>query len=337
MDFAEPWALLLLLPWCAAAWRALRPGRAPGVPLASATARLGALRPTWRQRLCRLLPPLFLLGALLLVLGAAGPRRALGRAVRGADALAVMMAVDVSGSMRGLDLGGEALRDTRLDVVKRLFRRFVETRPDDLIGLVAFGGYASCRAPLTADHAALLHTLSGLRIPPDGAQDELLTAIGDGLALALQRLKDAEPKNKVVILLSDGANTAGAVSPAEAARAAAALGVRVYAVGVGSEGPVPVRVRDPFGRERIVTVPRMDLDEPTLRAIAEQTGGRYANVRSPRDLEAFLADVAALETTRVDRRVHVRHESLAGGWLLAGGALCLTAAAAHLTLARRPV
>lgn len=336
MDLANPWALSLLLPWCAAAWRALRPARAPGAPLAGATARLGALRPTWRQRLCRLLPPLFLLGALLLILGAAGPRRALGRVDRGADALAVMMAVDVSGSMRGLDLGGEALQDTRLDVVKRLFRRFVESRPDDLVGLVAFGGYASCRAPLTADHAALLHTLAGLRIPPEGAQDELLTAIGDGLALALQRLKDAEPKNKIVILLSDGANTAGAVSPAEAAQAAAALGVRVYAVGVGSEGPVPVRVRDPLGRERLATA-RMDLDEATLKALAEKTGGRYANVRSPRDLEAFLADVAALETTRVDRRVHVRHESLAGGWLLAGGALCLAAAAAHLLLLRRPV
>lgn len=335
MGLACPWALLLFLPWLAAAWRVLRRSRGRGAPFAAATARFAGMRPTWRQRLCALLPFAFLLGLAALILGAAGPRRALGRQVRAADALAVMMAVDVSGSMEGLDLSEGRLDRTRLDVVKERFRAFVEARPDDLIGLVAFGGYAAVRAPLTADHAALLHVLDGLQIPRE-TEDEALTAIGDGLAVALRRLKDAEPKTKLVILLSDGVSNVGAVTPTQAAQAAKELGVRVYAIGVGSGGPVPVRGRDAFGRERVFTV-GMELDEATLRAIAEATGGRYANVRSPDALRAFLDEISALETTRVERRVYLRHESLARPFLLAGGALCLLAALLHLTFARRPL
>ena len=266
---------------------------------------------------------------------APGPRTTLGRQTRTADALAVMMAVDVSGSMEGLDLSEGRLDKTRLDVVKAQFRDFVEARPDDLIGLVAFGGYASVRAPLTADHGALLHVLSGLEIPRE-TEDEALTAIGDGLSMALLRLKDAEPTTKIVILLSDGVSNVGAVSPTQAAEAAKAQGVRVYTIGVGSNGPVPVRGRDLFGRERIFTE-TMPLDEATLRTIAETTGGRYVNVRSPEALRAALDEISALETTRVERQTYLRHESHAWPFLLAGGALCLLSALGLVIFLRRPL
>ena len=148
--FANVWIFLLVIPWLVMCWRVWRSARTKGILFASASTRLTALKPSWRQRACALLPALFLMGTLFLIIGAAGPRTLLSRELRSADALAVMMTVDVSGSMRGLDLSEGRYDVTRLDVVKRIFREFVEQRPDDLIGLVTFGGYASVRAPLTA-------------------------------------------------------------------------------------------------------------------------------------------------------------------------------------------
>ncbi len=346
MHFGQPWMLLLLLPWAVAVWRVARRARTEGTVFASASLRFGGARPTWRLRACRWLPLGFLAGVLALIVAAAEPRGAVAREVRAADALAVMMAVDVSGSMRGLDLSEGAHEATRLDVVKRLFRNFVEQRPDDLIGLVTFGGYAGVRAPLTADHRALLHTLSGVEIPGERnglddkgrpvSEDELLTAIGDGLAVSLLRLKAAEPETRIVILLSDGESNAGAVSPTEAAQAAHALGIRVYTIGVGSNGLTKVRARDAFGREVLEKV-MMTLDEATLKAIAETTGGEYANVRSPQQLEAFLRHISELETTRVERQIYTRYRAALRPWLMAGLALCLLASGTLVIFLRRPL
>lgn len=346
MDLAFPWALLLLLPWAVAAWRVSRSARLRGVTFAGASARLAGAGASWRARACRLLPFAFLAGALALIVAAAGPRTALSREVRSADALAVMMAVDVSGSMRGLDLSEGRWDATRLDVVKRMFRRFVEQRPGDLIGLVTFGGYASVRAPLTADHRALLHTLAGVDIPGGDtgldergrpvSDEELLTAIGDGLAVSLLRLKDAEPKTKIVILLSDGESNVGAVTPLQAAKAAKELGVRVYTIGVGMNGRTKMWGRD-FRGNKVLADVMMTLDEATLKAIAKETGGLYANVRSPQALQAFLDRVSQLETTRVERQVYTRFRGHARPWLLVGGALCLLSAVALTALLRRPL
>ena len=346
LSFSTPWAFLLLLPWTVAGWRVWRSKRTQGILFASAQTRFANIKPSLRQRLCRLLPALFLFGLLLLIVGAAGPRTLLSREVRSSDALAVMMAVDISGSMRALDLSEGRNDLTRLDVVKRVFSDFVEQRPEDLIGLVSFGGYASVRSPLTADHRALLHTLDGVYIPDDkGAvdergrpvtQDELMTAIGDGLAVSVMRVKDAEPKTKIVILLSDGESNAGAVTPMEAAKAAAALGIRVYTIGAGSTGLAKVWTHDFAGRKVLENL-RTSLDEETLKKIAEVTGGEYANVREPQQLEAFLKHIAALETTQVERQVYARYTSHAWGWLVGGGICCLVAVALLTAWTRRPI
>lgn len=339
--WANPWVLLFLLPLGVAAWRVLRASKPQGILFASATTAFARSRPTWRQRACRLLPYLILLGVACLIIGAANPRTQLSREVRSADALAVMMALDVSGSMRALDLSEGRNDVTRLDVVKRVFKTFAARRPDDLIGVVAFGGYASVRSPLTADHRALMHTLGGIQIPGDSAddlvvaQDELLTAIGDGLALSLLRLKDAEPKTKIVILLSDGESNAGAVTPTEATQAAKELGVRVYTIGVGTTGTAPFKARNAFG-EPVIVQAQTSLDETTLKAIARETGGDYANVRSPEQLDAFLKHVSELETTRVERRVYARYRSHARPWLLGGGALLFLSSGLLFALLRRP-
>ena len=169
MNFAWPYAFLLALPLAVAAWRMLRRGRRSGVKFVPVR-RLPAKTAGWRARVANLTPFIFLAGAALLVVACARPRKPLNRESRNVEAIAIAMTVDVSGSMEALDLTPTNVRNlndakTRLDVVKELFAKFVEARPDDLIGLITFGGYASSRAPLTADHEALLHVLKGVEVP----------------------------------------------------------------------------------------------------------------------------------------------------------------------------
>ncbi len=319
MHFAYPWVFLLLLPWALVAWRMLRRARTQGLIFASATSRFAGARTSWRHLLAQLLPPLFLLGLLALIVAAANPRTRLSSEVRTSDALAVMMAVDISGSMLATDLSEGTREQTRLDIVKQLFRDFVEQRPEDLIGLVTFGGYASVRSPLTADHAALLHLFKAVDIPPQHQAfgDELNTAIGDGLAVSLLRLKDAEPKSKIVILLSDGAQNTGVVSPEEAAKAAQEYGIKVYTIGVGRDA--------------------RSFDEAALKAIAAQTGGRYAHARSAEELAASLKTISELETTTVDRQVYTRYTSEAWPWVVGGSILCGLSVLLLMGLIRRPL
>jgi len=344
--FGAPFAFLLVIPWCWAAWRLFRRGAPRGLVFGPASRRLPAVTAGWRAHAARVLPILFLSGLLLLIVAAARPRTRISRERRNVDALAVEMAVDVSGSMEALDLSertptGEKIQ-TRLDVVKETFARFVEARPDDLIGLVTFGGYAATRSPLTADHAALLQTLKGVAIPNAQlddrgrpvSQEELLTAIGDGLATALARVKDAEPKSKIVILLSDGESNTGVISPAQAAEAAKKMGIKVYTIGVGSTGRAPFRTRDPFGRETIGYADVV-LDETQLKAIAATTGGTYYNVRSADGLKQALETIGKLETTRIDRQVYHRYDEHFVPWLFSGMVFLIAAVTLNMAVIRR--
>ncbi len=337
-SFATPLALLLLLPWFLAAWRLLRRGHSAGILFAPASRRLPRNAAGWRRHLAQVLPWGFLAGTLLLIVAAAGPRTAVSRDIREADALAVMMAVDISGSMAATDLSIGDQQKTRLDVVKETFVRFVEARPDDLIGLVTFGGYASTRAPLTADHRALLHTLKGAQLIDPRKLDEKgrpvspeenMTALGDGLSTALARLEKAEPKTKIVLLLTDGQNNFGVVQPKEAAQAAQKLGIRVYTIGVGD--PSERIVQDFFFTRRMPP----DLDEATLREIAATTGALYFNVTTPHALQQALDDISKLETTRVQRQVYTRYKDHFPPWLLTGAALLALAVFGAMAFTRR--
>lgn len=336
MTFATPLAFLLLIPWALAAWRLYRTGRRAGV-LFAPTRRLPHKTAGWRVALARAVPPLFLAGTLLLIVAAARPRTRLARESRSVNAIAINMVVDVSGSMEALDLTpqGEDYK-TRLDVVKEMFATFVKARPDDLIGLVTFGGFASTRAPLTADHRTLLHVLKGVEIPRNqgGDQEELQTAIGDGLATGVARLTDAEPKTRIIILLSDGESNAGIISPEQAADAAAKTGVRVYAIGVGSNSRTPFKTRDMFGRETIAYA-NATFDESQLKAIASKTNGRYFSVRDNDGLKTALDEINALETTRIDRQIYERHNEHFVRFLLWGAALAALALTLNMQFAKR--
>ncbi len=335
----------MLLPLGFAAWRMLRKGRKAGIKFAPVR-RLPVKTAGWRARAANLAPFIFLIGAALLVIASARPRKQLSQGQKSVDAIAIAMTVDVSGSMEALDLtpkGADYV--SRLDVVKTMFAKFVEARPDDLIGLVTFGGYASSRAPLTADHTALLHVLKGVQVPSvayDAAgrpidPDEQLTAVGDGLATALARLKDAEVKSKVVILLSDGVSNAGVVEPDQAAAAAEKLGIRVYTIGVGTNSPrTPFKARDMFGRTTIQYA-NMSFDESQLKSIAEKTKGRYFAVRDADGLKMALDEIDKLEKTTLDRTIYQRYREYFVPFLLSGVFAILVAVSLQMMASRRLV
>ena len=347
MSFACPYAFLLALPLGAAAWRMLRRGRRSGVKFAPVR-RLPPRTAGWRARLANLTPFIFLAGAALLMVACARPRKALNRESRNVEAIAIAMTVDVSGSMEALDLSPTNVRNldearTRLDVVKELFAKFVEARPDDLIGLITFGGYASSRAPLTADHDALLHVLKGVEVPAMSFDangnivdpDETMTAVGDGLATALARLKNAETKSRIVILLSDGVSNTGAVDPDDAAAAAAKLGIRVYTIGVGTHSArTPFRAKDMFGRTS-VQYANMSFDESQLKSIAEKTHARYFAVNDKEGLKSALEEIDSLEKTTLDRTVYQRWHEFFAPFLLGGVALLVMAVSLQMAASRR--
>lgn len=305
MTFANPYALLLLLPLAFAAWRMLRRSRGRGLKF-SAVSRIPVKTASWRVFCATFTPYIAILGMLLLVLACARPRIPLGKDRKNVDAIAIAMVVDVSGSMNALDLTPKGVAfskdTTRLSVVKKVFADFVEKRPDDLISLVTFGTYATARTPLTSDHETLLNVLKGVEIPVGDGEAE--TAIGDGLSVGLLRIKDAKPKSKIVILLSDGACTVGAeqggVDPQAATEVAAKMGVKVYTIGVGSKAQlVPFLLTDGYGRN-FIRRGASGFDEALLKNIAATTSGMYFAVNDRDGLEMALEEIDKLETTPLE-------------------------------------
>lgn len=346
MSFATPLMFLGLIPLGFVAWRLLRRARRSGIRF-SAVGRLPVRAAGWRAKVAAFAPFLLLVSLALLVIAAARPRTSLAREKKSVDAIAIMMVVDVSGSMDALDLTPKGERfsreTTRLAIVKRRFADFVEQRPDDLIGLVTFGGYASTRSPLTADHTALLSVLKGVQIPSTAVdaqgqpigREEQMTAIGDGLATALLRLREAKLKTKIVILLSDGVSNTGAVEPDEAARIAAEMGVKVYSIGVGTQSHrTPIIGTDIFGRTAIQYA-NMAFDEQQLRSIAKKTGGTYFAVNDRESLEDALKEIDQLETTEIDADVYNRWNEHFSGFLLVGVFGVLLAVTLSMSSARR--
>jgi Ca-activated chloride channel family protein len=333
--FLQPLAFLLLIPWALASWRLLR--RSKGRALIFTGLRILPKPPvTWRIRLGALSPFLFLAGVLLGIIALARPQHVLSRVTRTTDAVAIQMVLDTSGSMEALDFSTDTQFKTRLDVVKEVFSDFIRQRPDDLIGLVAFAGYPSTRAPLTADHDALQLVLKTVEVPKtiigrDGQvanPDEMLTAIGDALGTACARLEKTELKSKLIVLLSDGESNFGLIKPLDAVKAAKKLGIRIYVIGVGTTGIAPIKARDEMGREFIART-EVSLDENLLRKIAEGTGGLYYNVRDPKGLQQAMSTIDKLEKTKVSSETYSQADELFHRLLIPGLALLALALAAR--------
>lgn len=294
-------AAMLLLHW--RTQRGRRPRFAfPGVSLLrSAGLRVGRFE-------SRVLLALRVAALALLVIAAARPQAGSRRVEVSSEGVDIMIALDVSGSMRAEDFRPK----NRLHVAKEVVRSFVEGRSSDRIGLVVFAASAFVQCPLTTDYGVLKDVITAV----DFGMLEDGTAIGSALASAVNRLRGSKAKSRVVILVTDGVNNAGNIDPATAAQLAAAMGIKVYVVGVGRPGAkTPFPVDDPLFGRRTVQL-EAQLDEPTLREIAATTKGRYFLATDPTALRAIFEEIGELEKTKIESVEFVDYEEKAGLFLL---------------------
>jgi Ca-activated chloride channel family protein len=233
-----------------------------------------------------------LAGALMIV-GLARPQRAHSRTEVTANGIDIVLGLDVSGSMQALDFLVDNRRVNRIEVVKSVVSRFIEERPSDRIGLIAFAAAPYLVSPLTLDHDWLQQNLERVSTAA-GADDG--TAIGSAIAASVNRLRTTAAKSKVVILLTDGMNNTGKISPIAAAEAAKAMGVKIYTIGVGVRGMAPIPMRDEAGRVHLI-MDKVDVDEKTLATVAEATGGMFYRATDTDSLEKIYEQINRLEKT----------------------------------------
>ncbi len=287
--FKDPgflWLLLGLIPmligyiWYQAKWNA-------SIQMSS----LQSLRtaPVSWKYVFRHLPPLLRILAIGLgIIALARPQSSENWTDKEVEGIDIVICTDISGSMRARDF-----RPDRLEAAKDVAKEFISSRPNDRMGVVIFAGESFTQCPLTTDHSVVNNLLSEIKsgMLEDG------TAVGLGLATAVARLKDSDAKSKVVILLTDGVNNSGEVSPQTAGEIAREYGVRVYTIGVGTKGQAPMPVQTPFGEEyRPMDV---EIDEETLTEIAQMTGGKYYRATNKDNLSKVYAEIDQLEKTRI--------------------------------------
>ena len=284
------------------------------------------IRPSRTLRWRHALVALRCVGLGLLILALARPqfgRRSRDVLTQGID---IVLAIDVSTSMEAKDLDS---RMSRLEVCKEAVAQFIKGRENDRIGMVIFAGESFTQAPLTLDYGVLLTVLDNVRtgMVEDG------TAIGLGVATAVNRLRATPAKSKVVVLLTDGVNNKGEIDPITAARAAAAVGVKVYTIGAGSEGTIMQKVDGLFGPHYVPV--KVEIDEKVLQEIARTTGGRYYRATDARKMEDIYAEISRLEKTDIKTKEYTEYSELFGYFLAPCLALVTIEAALANTRFRR--
>lgn len=289
--FAYPLILLCLVP--VTCWLIYRLKSAPDAITYSLASKTRELQPAGHSLSSAL--PVFLraLCLTLLIVGAARPQfYNVSREVKtpGVD---IMLCIDTSGSMQAMDFKIDDEPVTRLTAVKKVVSDFIKKRESDRLGLVVFGKEAFTQAPLTMDKGLLLKLVKAMKIGMAGDS----TAIGDAIAIGGKRLKDIKARARIMILLTDGRHNAGALTPVQAAEAVHAFGVKIYSIGVGGTGPAPFIIDTPFGRR--VIHQQVDLDEKTLKKVAEITKGRYFRATDSKSLQEIYDLIDREEKTEV--------------------------------------
>ena len=291
MHFASPyllWLLLLLVPIVGYyIWRTIKGGAS--IQISSVDGVLRAPR-TVRYYLRHAPFTLRTAAFAMLIVALARPQDVERLSHTSTEGIDIMLSIDVSGSMLARDF-----KPDRITAAKEVAGSFVADRYGDRIGLVAFAGEAYTQSPLTTDQGTLQTLLSRIRsgLIEDG------TAIGNGLATAINRLRESEAKSKVIILLTDGVNNRGEIAPLTAAEIAKAQGIRVYTIGVGTEGMAPYPAVDMFGQMTFVQQ-KVEIDEKTLTSIAEMTGGRYFRATDKEKLKAIYDEINQMERSKVE-------------------------------------
>ena len=331
MHFASPhylWLLTLLVPMTAYyVWRTLQGGAAIRISSVAGLVRA----PKSLRYYLRHLPFVLRAAAFaLLVVALARPQRIEQNVHTSSEGIDIVMAIDVSASMLARDF-----QPDRITAAKQVAGSFIADRYGDRIGLVVFAAEAFTQSPLTTDQSTLQTLLSRVR---SGVIDDSGTAIGTGLATAINRLRESEAKSKVIILLTDGVNNRGQIAPLTAAEIARAQGIRVYTIGVGTRGSAPYPAVDIYGQPTGGTVMApVEIDEKTLGAIAERTGGRYFRATDNAKLKAIYDEINQLEKSKVEvtERVAYHEEFLL--WVVAAlAALLAEMLLANLVFKRIP-
>ena len=313
--FASPYAgLALALLLVVLVWHLVRARRRRASLMFSLTAPFRAMPPGLAVRVRHAPLALRVAGLALLIVAFARPQTGRHEEEVLTEGIDIVLAVDISGSMKTEDFKPK----NRLEVAKDVVAQFVRGRRNDLMGLVVFAANAYTRCPLTLDYGVLIDLLSQVDITP---REEDGTAIGMGLATAVSRLKDARGKSKVIILLTDGRNNRGQIDPLSGARLAQALGIKVHTIGVGTEGEAPYPIDDPILGRRYINV-QADIDEETLQQIAAATGGQYFRATDSQALRQIFSTIDRMERTDLKVRGYTRHtEQFA--WFLYPGALLI--------------
>ncbi|MBI2949915.1 MAG: VWA domain-containing protein [Verrucomicrobia bacterium] len=312
MTFAYPYVLALLALLPLLAWLKGKHGQEAAFLYSSIQLVRGIMGLT-RSSVGKILLKLRWLALALFIVALARPQIGEGETRITASGIDIVVAMDLSGSMAAEDFQIKGERVNRLDIAKDVLEKFIAKRVSDRIGLVAFAGRAYIAAPPTLDHDFLLQNLQRLNLGTieDG------TAIGSGLSAALNRLRELPSKSRIVILMTDGQNNAGKVPPLTAAEAAETLGVKVYTIGVGTRGTAPMPRTDVFGRKVYVSVP-VDIDEDTLKAIAQKTGGKYFRADSTETLREIYTEIDKLEKTEIQIKKYQRYQELFPWVVLSG-------------------
>lgn len=321
--------VLILLPAIFAIIFYSRRRKSPSMRFSSSELLRG-LRPTLKSVLSRNMILFRGLALCLIVLGLARPQSSVEETIVETEGVDIVLVVDVSTSMLAEDFKLGNKRQNRLGVAKKVMEEFISRREHDRIGLVAFAGRAYTVCPLTLDYNWLLENLERTKI---GIMEDG-TAIGSGISSALNRIRDTEAKGKVIILLTDGINNAGRISPIIAAEAAKALNVKVYTVGAGTKGLAPYPARDMFGNivyQRI----RISIDEKTLKKIASKTGGQYFRATNTESLRAIYREIDLLEKTPIKERGYREYKELFYMFLIPGLMIILLEVILSNTILRR--
>ncbi len=293
ISFAHPWMLWLLLLLPLLAFLRGKGGQAAAVQYSG----LSLFGPLLRRRRVApggILSALRLVALAFLIVALARPQKIDSSDQVQESGIDMMLAIDLSPSMEALDYHKDGQDLSRVEVVRETVGNFIRDRPNDRIGMVVFAGSAYLMSPLTLDHDWLLQNVDRLQVGLAGDA----TAIGSAIAACANRLRDQPGKSKIIVLLTDGANNAGRITPLAAAQAAHALGIKIYTIGAGSNDVAKFPTTDMFGRRVYTTIP-VDIDEDALRKIAEIGGGKFFRAADFETLKNVYAEINRLEKVKV--------------------------------------
>lgn len=300
MTFVNPYYFLLLLlivpviAWYI--WK--RKSFTPEVKISSLASFLG-IKKSPKVYLRHLPFILSLLAIISIIIALARPQKSDSWSNHTTEGIDIVIALDISGSMLAEDL-----KPNRLEAAKTVASKFISDRPNDNIALVVFAGESFTQCPLTVNHAELINLMKGIKsgMIEDG------TAIGSGLATAINRVKDSQAKSKIIILLTDGSNNRGEIAPTTAGEIAKTFGIRVYTIGVGTRGMAPYPFQTPYGVQYQNI--EVDIDEATLQQIASSTGGEYFRATNNRSLESIYSEIDKMEKTKINVKEFSKKEEL---------------------------